>query len=127
MLDTRPTDDAAMTAALARIQSDSDAWAIQRGADKTREVTVTANLYRNDGSIDAVTATGIAPFEAAPTVGPISGLPGWTVVGQRYANGLRSTILKGSDPRYLSVGLLSMGEAAELARDLNAAVEGVSA
>ncbi len=122
-LDIRPADDTAMIAALARIQSDSDAWAAQRRADKASEITVTANLYRNDGSVDVVTATGIAPFEAVKTVGPMTGLPGWTVMGQRYASGLRTTILKGSDPRYLSVGLLTMGEAAELARDLNLAAE----
>lgn len=110
--------------AIAKIIADGAAQAIQRDADKAREVTVTADLYRNNGAVDRVTATGIAPFEAVKTTGGFSGLPGWTVQGQPYAskNGMRSTYLVGSDPRYLSVGLLSMGEAAELARDLNAEV-----
>ena len=69
--------------ALAELTAKAKAQAAAIARDEARQTTVTVDFVNFFGDELKITVTGIAPFEAIPSVGALTGVPGWRVAGQR--------------------------------------------
>lgn len=116
----------AVEKAIAAIEAKGREDAVRLAADKAREVTLTADLtFRGD--VLKVEVRGIPPFAAVRSYGPLTGTPGWTVLGRKYTfDGLEHTYTKAWDrngERFGGLPLLKAHEAHTLAAKLNAAAD----
>lgn len=116
---------------LEKIQADGEAVARERA----KQVTVTADFTRDNGDELTVTVTGLAPFSAEPSVGALSGVPGWRVFSQPWLSqcGVRHTITKANrlsgplrGPVWGGLPLLNESEARRLAMALNVQIAEVA-
>jgi len=111
----------ALEDAIARMQAEDREYRERAAADAAREVTLTADIFFR-GDVLKVEVTGIAPFAAVPTLGPLTGTPCWTVTGQPYSkDGGRHTVSKSWDRYGQRFGALTLkaSEAHTLAQKLN--------
>jgi len=114
----------AVERAIAAIEAKGREDAIRIAADKAREITLTVDLtFRGD--VLKVEVRGIPPFAAVRSFGPLTGTPGWTVLGRKYTfDGLEHTYTRAWDrhgERFAGLPLLRAHEASALADKLNAA------
>ena len=118
----------AMDEALAKI----DALHEAESRDRNRQMTVSADFTRDNGDELTVTLTGIAPFEAIPSVGALTGVPGWRVAGQRSRASGRTAAYRHNGPTSIrgpvwgGLPLLNETEARRLAAALNAKIKKVA-